>query len=77
VHDNQGHDLSYRIFINGVLSGNILINTPQVATDTVDYVAADTWGNTAASTRTIIVEAAPSIVPAAPEISTTTTTTTQ
>ena len=60
VHDNQGHDLSYRIFINGVLSGNILIDTSQVATDTIDYVATDTWGNTATSTRTVIVQAASS-----------------
>jgi hypothetical protein len=29
---------------------NILIDTSQVATDTIDYVAADTWGNTATST---------------------------
>jgi hypothetical protein len=56
VHDKQGHDLSYRTFINGVLSGNILIDTSVVATDTIDYVATDTWGNTATSTRTIIVE---------------------
>jgi hypothetical protein len=56
VHDNQGHDLSYRIFINGVLSGNIIIDTTQVATDTIDYVATDTWGNTATSTRTLIVQ---------------------
>jgi hypothetical protein len=39
VHDNQGHNLSYRMFINGVLSGNILIDTSQAATDTIDYVA--------------------------------------
>jgi hypothetical protein len=58
VHDNQGHDLSYRTFINGALSGNILIDTSQVATDTIDYVATDTWGNTATSTRTVIIEAA-------------------
>jgi len=57
VHDNQGHDLSYRTFINGALSGNILIDTSQVATDTIDYVATDTWGNTATSTRTVIIEA--------------------
>lgn len=64
VHDNQGHDLSYRTFINGILSGNILIDTTQIATDTIDYVAtdtidyvvADTWGTT--STRTVIIEAA-------------------
>jgi hypothetical protein len=63
VTDNEGHDLSYRIFINGALSGNILIDTTQVATDTIDYVATDTWGNTATSTRTIIIEASPSIIP--------------
>jgi hypothetical protein len=56
VTDNQGHDLSYRTFINGILSGNILIDTTQVATDTIDYVATDTWGNTATSTRTLIVQ---------------------
>jgi len=56
VHDNQGHDLSYRTFINGVLSGNILIDTAQAATDTIDYVATDTWGNTSTSTRTVIIE---------------------
>jgi len=59
VHDNQGHDLSCRTFINGVLSGNILIDTSQVATDTIDYVATD---NTATSIRTIIIDAATSSV---------------
>jgi hypothetical protein len=63
VTDNQGQDLSYRTFVNGVLSGNILIDTSQVATDTIDYVATDTWGNTATSTRTVIIEASPSIIP--------------
>jgi len=60
VHDNQGHDLSYRTFVNGVLSGNILIDTSQVATDTIDYVATDTWGNTGTGTRTVIVQTASS-----------------
>jgi hypothetical protein len=50
----------YHTFINGVLSGNIQIDTTQVATDTIDYVATDTWGNTATSTRTIIIKAAAS-----------------
>jgi hypothetical protein len=44
-------------FINDVLTGNILIDTSQVATDTIDYVATDTWGNAATSTRTVIIEA--------------------
>jgi hypothetical protein len=48
--------------LNGALVSNILINVSQVATDTIDYVATDTWGNTATSTRTVIIEAAPSIV---------------
>jgi len=58
VHDNRGHDLSYWTFINGVLSGNILIDTSQAATDNIDYVATDTWGNTSTSTRMVIIEAA-------------------
>jgi hypothetical protein len=37
---------------------NIVIDPTQVATDTIDYVATDTWGNTATSTRTVIIEAA-------------------
>jgi hypothetical protein len=37
---------------------NILIDTSQVATNTIDYVATDTWGNTSTSTRTVIIEAA-------------------
>jgi hypothetical protein len=35
-----------------------VIGTTQVATDTIDHVATDTWGNTATSTRTVIIEAA-------------------
>jgi hypothetical protein len=64
VTDNQGHDLGYKTFLNGTLVSNIVIDTSQVATDTINYVATDTWGNTATSTRTIVVEASPSIVPA-------------
>ena len=60
VHDNQGHDLGYKTFLDGTLVNNILIDTSQVATDTIDYVATDTWGNTATGTRTIIVQAATS-----------------
>jgi hypothetical protein len=77
VTDNQGHDLGYKTFLNGTHVSNIVIDTTQVATDTIDYVATDTWGNTSTSTRTVIVETAPSIVPAAPGVATTTATTTQ
>ena len=58
VTDNQGHDLGYKTFLNGALVSNILIDTSAVATDTIDYVATDTWGNTSTSTRTAIVEVA-------------------
>jgi len=36
--------------------------TSQAATDTIDYVATDTWGNTAADTRTVIMQAATSFL---------------
>jgi hypothetical protein len=42
---------------------NILIRTTQAATDTIDYIATDTWGNTATSTRSIIIEDAASLTP--------------
>jgi len=64
VTDSQGHYLSYRTFINGMLSGNILIDTSQVATDTIDYVVTDTWGNTSTSTVIVVAPATPKPAPA-------------
>jgi hypothetical protein len=49
-------NLSIKMFLNGTLMSNIVIDTSAVATDTIDYVATDTWGNTATSTRTVIIE---------------------
>jgi hypothetical protein len=43
VTDNQGNSLGYKTFLNGTLVSNIVIDTTQVATDTIDYVATDTW----------------------------------
>jgi hypothetical protein len=60
VTDNQGHNLGYKTFLDGALVSNIVINTTLVATDTIDYVATDTWGKTSTSTRTVITEAASS-----------------
>jgi hypothetical protein len=60
VTDNQGHDLGYKTFLDGALVSNIIIDTSQVATDTIDYVATDTWGNTSTSTRTVLIDAASS-----------------
>ena len=51
-------NLGYKTFLNGALVSNIVIDTSQVATDTIDYVATDNAGLTATSTRTVIVEAA-------------------
>jgi hypothetical protein len=39
---------------------NIVIDTTAAATDTIDYVATDQAGNTATSTRTVIIEVATS-----------------
>jgi hypothetical protein len=40
------------------LVSNIVLDTSEFATDTIDYVATDTDGLTATSTRTAIIEAA-------------------
>ena len=49
-------DLGIRPFLNGTLVSNITIDTSQVATDTIDYVATDSNGLTATSTRTVLIE---------------------
>jgi hypothetical protein len=53
-------NLGLKYFLNGALVSNIVLDTSAVATDTIDYVATDTWGNAATSTRMVIVEVAPS-----------------
>jgi hypothetical protein len=53
-------NLGLKSFLNGTLVSNIVIDTSQVATDTIDYVATDQFGLTATSTRTIIIEVAAS-----------------
>ena len=57
-------NLGLKYFLNGALVSNIVLDTSAVATDTIDYVATDTLGNTATSTRTVIVEAQASSPPA-------------
>ena len=56
VTDNVDNNLGYKTFLNGALVSNIMIDTSAAATDTIDYVASDSAGNTATSTRTVIVE---------------------
>jgi hypothetical protein len=76
VTDNQGHSLGYKTFLNGALVSNIVIDISQIATDTIDYVATDSAGLTATSTRTVIILAASSTPPTSPPTDTTTTSTT-
>jgi hypothetical protein len=52
----------------------VQIDTSATATDTIDYVVTDQSGLTSTSTRTVLVEASPSIVPADNASSTATTT---
>jgi hypothetical protein len=63
--DAVGHELSLKYFLSGALVSDIIVDTSAAATDTIDYVATDTWGNTATATRTVIIEA-PSIAPSDP-----------
>jgi hypothetical protein len=41
----------------------VQLDTTQVATNTIAYVATDSAGLTSTSTTTVIIQAAPSIVP--------------
>ena len=80
----QDLNLDIATYLNGSLTSNIVLDTSEPATDTIDYVAADHNGLTSTSTRTVLIEpaAAPSIVPTddasttAPTVATSTATTT-
>jgi hypothetical protein len=50
-------------YVNGSPMNPIQIDTSAVATDTIAYVATDQSGLTSTTTRTVIIQAAPSIVP--------------
>jgi hypothetical protein len=64
VTDNVDQNLGYKTFLNGALVSNIVIDTSAAATDTIDYVATDNAGNTATSTREVIVESPAAAEPA-------------
>jgi Domain of unknown function (DUF5011) len=55
--------LGIKTYINGSPMNPVQIDTSALATDTIDYIATDQSGLTSTTTRTVIVEAAPSIVP--------------
>jgi uncharacterized protein (UPF0261 family) len=68
-------NLGIKTFLNGALVSNIVLDTTKAATDTIDYVVADQSGLTSTSTRTVLIQAAPSIVPSV-DVSTTATSST-
>jgi endosialidase-like protein/surface protein with Ig-like domain len=53
----QDLNLGIKTYLNGTLTSNIVINTTQVATDTIEYVATDQSGLTSTSSRTVIIQA--------------------
>jgi hypothetical protein len=56
VTDNVDHNLGIKTYLNGTLVSDIVLDTSSEATDTIDYVAIDAAGNTATSTRTVLVD---------------------
>jgi Chaperone of endosialidase/Domain of unknown function (DUF5011) len=68
-------NLGITTFLNGALTSNIVIDTSQAATDTIDYVATDQNGLTSTSTRAVIIEA-PVLPPPDPTAPTTDATST-
>jgi hypothetical protein len=56
-------NLGITTYVNGVETSPVRIDTSTAATDTIDYVATDQNGLTSTSTRTVIIEASPSVVP--------------
>jgi hypothetical protein len=69
-------NLGLKYLLNGALVSNIVIDTSAATTDTIDYVATDQAGNTATSTRAVIIEGQASSLPAASNASTSTATST-
>jgi hypothetical protein len=51
-------NLGLTTFLNGAAVQSITIETTEVATDTVQYVATDSAGLTATTTRIVIIESA-------------------
>ncbi len=70
-------NLGIKTYLNGTLTSNIVIDTTEAATDTIQYVATDTAGLAATSTRTVLIEAAASTATASSTEATTSATSTQ
>jgi len=59
VTDNVDQNLGYKAFLNGKLVSNIVIGTSAATNDTIDYLAADTAGNTPTFSKTKLFVCAP------------------
>ena len=57
--DNVDQNLGYKAFLNGKLVSNIVIGTSAATNDTIDYLAADTAGNTPTFSKTKLFVCAP------------------
>lgn len=57
VSDNVDANLGHSTYLDGVLVSQVSIDTSATASYTIEYAAIDNAGNTATSTRTVIVEA--------------------
>ena len=55
VTDNVSENLGLHYYVNGLFVMDISLDTNTVGTSTIDYVATDQAGNTATSTRTVII----------------------
>ena len=62
MDDNVNHNLGVHVFVGDTPIEWAAIETSEPTTYHINYVATDQAGNTATSTRTVIVDA-PSIVP--------------
>jgi hypothetical protein len=49
-------NLGIKTFLNGTLVSTIVLDTSSQATDTIEYVASDSEGVSATSTRTVIID---------------------
>ena len=74
VTDNVNENLGISLYLDGIQTQQININTASSTTYTVSYVATDQAGNTATSTRTVIVGDPDPIVVDTPEEDTGTST---
>jgi len=74
VTDNVNDNLGITTYLDGILTPQISLNTASSTTYTIEYVATDQAGNTATSTRTVIVGDPDPIVVDTPEEDTATST---